>query len=32
VEDEEIAWADEDLDDDVGDWKMKIIMEDSEIL
>lgn len=27
-EDDDIAWANEEPDDDVGSWKMKIIMED----
>jgi COMPASS component SWD1 len=31
-EDEDLAWADEDPDDDEGEWKMKIIMEDSEAM
>lgn len=30
--DEDLAWADEDPDDDVSGWKLKIVMEDEQDL
>ena len=31
ADDEDIAWADDDPDDDIAGWKLKILMEEEEM-